>query len=272
MIKVHPIEPAGIPNFVLGLKDLLPASCPASVHNTDTIELLDAGMSDNLGTYPLLRPGRDVDMLICFDSSADIKTANWISLTEGYAKQRGLKGWPVGIGWPSEDDEHPEVALDEEMAPDAQEAHDKLEEAQREDPAPKDEKEAAEIKLKNEGLSYLTVWVGTKEERESDGEPPPSKAVDEDWELMHPTAGVTIAYWPLIANDEVPGISTETSDFLSTWNFEYTPEQIEMTAALARANFKKGEEKMKRTVRAIYERKKKMRLEKEVPESRDEPF
>ena len=61
---------------------------------------MDAGMSNNLPIYPLIRPGRDVDIIVAFDASADIKQENWLSVVDGYARQRGIKGWPIGAGWP----------------------------------------------------------------------------------------------------------------------------------------------------------------------------
>lgn len=62
-------------------------------------------MSNNLPLYPLLRRDRNVDIIICFDASADIKQENWLSVAEGYAKQRNVRGWPVGAGWPGAKDE-----------------------------------------------------------------------------------------------------------------------------------------------------------------------
>jgi hypothetical protein len=44
--------------------------------------------------------------------------------------------------------------------------------------------------------------------------------------------------------------------FISQW----TPEQIDNLVALAKANFGEGAERLRRTVRAVYERKKKQRL------------
>ncbi|KAF3937284.1 Lysophospholipase [Dactylella cylindrospora] len=265
LVKVHPIEPAAIPNYVLGLKDSLPNSVPASVHRTKELQLMDAGMSNNLATYPLLRPGRDVDIVIAFDNSADIKVANWISLTEGYAKQRGVRGWPVGIGWPREGDLNTEAELSSAMeSSSAAESEEKLKKAQEADPGPKTSIEEKRMRKEHKGLGYLTIWVGTKEERESDEEPPPSKAIQDDhWELAKPEAGITIAYFPLIPNEKVPGVDPEVSEWMSTWNFEYTPEQVDKTVALATANFKEGEEQIKRAVRAVYERKKRLRIEKE---------
>ena len=86
LVKVHPIDPAVIPNFALGLKDRLPDTVPESVHEADHLQLMDAGMSNNLPIYPLLRPGRDVDVIIAFDASADVKTDNWVKVADGYAR------------------------------------------------------------------------------------------------------------------------------------------------------------------------------------------
>ena len=62
-------------------------------------------MSNNLPLYPLLRRDRNVDIIVCFDASADIKQENWLSVAERYAKQRSVRGWPVGAGWPRAKDE-----------------------------------------------------------------------------------------------------------------------------------------------------------------------
>lgn len=165
-------------------------------------------MSNNLACYPLLRPGRDVEVLIAFDSSADIQKSNWLAITEGYAKQRKISGWPVNIGWPKSTIKS-ELQKADKSTP--EEAADKLEEAQE-----RDSKRAQT----GDNLGYCTVWVGTKEERQSDEEPPPSKYEDDDFILIKPTAGVTVVYFPLIPNPKVPGVDPEVCTHLSTWNFE----------------------------------------------------
>src|SRR4051794_4631890 len=91
-------------------------------------------MSNNLACYPLLRKGRNVDIMIAFDSSADIQEANWIGYAEGYARQRKIVGWPISIGWPkSESTEQAEQELEEAQAKSTEEAKQKLEEAQAKD-------------------------------------------------------------------------------------------------------------------------------------------
>jgi phospholipase A2 len=259
LVKVHPIDPASIPNFALGLRGFLPASCPESIFEQKNFSFMDAGMSNNLPIYPLLRPGRNVDILVAFDASADVRTDNWLKVADGYARQRGIKGWPVGAGWPPEDETMDELQkdLDNAQAETEQQAQKKMEEAQ--------DKDAATSKKKKD-LGFCNVWVGTTEERVSENEPPDSKQAEEDWELMHHNSGIAVIYYPFLANPKVPGVDPKTSDFMSTWNFVYTPEQIDKVVELARTNYSEGAERTKRTVRAVYERKKRMREKREQDE------
>jgi len=117
-------------------------------------------------------------------------------------------------------------------------------------------------------LGYCTVWIGTTAERSTFPESPTSKRVnpDADWDLMTPDAGIAVVYFPFLPNPKVEGVDPNTSDFMSTWNFVYTPEQIDKVVALARANFEEGKEQTKRCVRAVYERKRNARWAREAKE------
>lgn len=261
LIKIHPFDPATIPNYVLGMREQLPATCPESIFKSDHLQLMDAGMSNNLPIYPLLRPGREVDILVVFDASADIKKDNWLSVVDGYARQRGIKGWPIGAGWPKASSTISSRVqdLDKAQAKSPQEAEDKVAEAQAK------EQKAKANDADSEGLDYCTTWIGSTAERTSTDEPPPSKRLHptSDFQLTAPDAGIAVIYFPFVANPKVPGVDPATSDFMSTWNFIYTPEDVESVIRLARANFEEGKEMTRRTVRAVYERKKKARLQRE---------
>ncbi|KAF4340324.1 phospholipase A2 cytosolic [Fusarium beomiforme] len=286
LVKVHPIDPAKIPNFAYGMHGKLPETTPTSIYDNEYIQLMDAGMSNNLPIYPLLRPGRDVDVLVAFDASADIKTDNWLSVADGYARQRGVKGWPIGIGWPKPGEATSQVVeeLDDAQAKSTSEAEAKLREAKREQDELRQEahEEGKQVMAENDktkfehgdqesgDLGYCTVWVGTNTERST--EPPaPSKALSDEtsWQLMEPDAGIAVIYLPFISNDKVPGISPGTTDYLSTWNFIYTPEQIDNVTALARANYNEGKQQIRDTIRAVYQRKKKLREEAERAQRQD---
>lgn len=335
LIRVHPIDPATIPNYVMGMEGHLPPSCPKSIFGAEHLRLMDAGMSNNLPIYPLLRPGRDVDVVIAFDSSADVKRENWLSVVDGYARQRGIKGWPIGAGWPREDTKVKETAdiLREPQKISEDAVNERITEAQRHDKhnhgrdvsIPNTTEASQETKTaidrpatQDTDLGYCNVWVGTTEERVSGEEPPPSKRLfhpqhadhsESDFNLMRPDAGIAVVYFPLLPNPSAPelpatsslsrpkpgtprssssntseqstssaakvsdparpyaphpgAIDPDVDDFLSTWNFVYTPEQIDSVVGLAKANFAQGEEQVKRVVRGVYERKKSDRLRRE---------
>ncbi|KAI1083463.1 FabD/lysophospholipase-like protein [Whalleya microplaca] len=287
--KVHPIDPAQIPNYTYNMEGKLRFTTPTTIHKNEYIQLMDAGMSNNLPIYPLLRPGRDVDIIVAFDASADVKTDNWLSVADGYARQRGIKGWPVGVGWPKATDSPRKIEqqLDSAQANSAVDSVDKLQQAKDDQDAHRAEaarQEIAEQKMKakhdqshpeDSELGYCTVWVGTTEER-SASPPPPSKALTDDtaWQLTSPHAGIAVAYLPFLRNPKVEAalgggggggdVDPARSDYMSTWNFVYTPEQIDRVVALARANFAEGRDQVRRCVRAVYERKRKMREEREA--------
>ncbi|KAF4125270.1 cytosolic phospholipase A2 [Geosmithia morbida] len=257
--KVHPIDPARIPNFAYRMHGKLPKTTPASVYDQEYIQLMDAGMSNNLPVYPLLRPGRNVDVMITFDNSADVRTDNWLSVVDGYARQRGIKGWPLGIGWPKPDESATQTQTDlaeaQGQVHTAQEADWKIREAKS---------QAAAAGTASQDLGYCTIWVGKTEERTSEPPPPPKAIGPPDaWRLMEADAGIAVVYLPLLPNDKVPNVSPGETDFLSTWNFVYTPEQIDKVVQLARANYDEGKDQIRETVRAVYERKKATRLEAE---------
>ena len=274
LIKVHPIDPASIPNFCLGLEGRLPPSCPKNIFQSSHLQLMDAGMSNNLPIYPLLRPGRDIDIIVAFDASADIKTENWLSVADGYAKQRGVKGWPIGLGWPKEDATRAQTRQELELAQASspQEAAGRVAEAREQQRENANSTEAAVVAGQHTSpdeadLGYCTVWIGTTEERSSSPSSPTSKRLDPeaDWELLTPD-GIAVIYFPFLPNPKVEGVDPNTSDFMSTWNFVYTPEQIDKVVALARANFEEGKEQTRRCVRAVYERKRNARLMREEKE------
>lgn len=277
--KVHPIGPASIPNFCVGMQGRLPETTPESIFTSDHLQLMDAGMSNNLPIYSCLRPGRDVDILIAFDASADIKTENWLQVTEGYALQRGIKGWPLGAGWPKPSDT-PATAtaqLDAAQAATAAEVEAKLAAAKAEHAEHMEEvaqDEAARDNKTSSGpgddgdagdLGYCSVWVGSTEERAPTdaGTRPKAKAFAEDWQLMEPDAGIAVVYFPFLANARVAGVDPAASTYMSTWNFVYAPEEVQSVVELARANFEEGGERTRRVVRAVYERKRKARVERE---------
>jgi phospholipase A2 len=268
LIKVHPIDPAALPNFAYGMQGQLPQSCPQSIYEAKYLQLMDAGMSNNLPIYPLLRPGRNVDVIIAFDASADVKTDNWLKVVDGYARQRNIIGWPIGAGWPPASETAQEVTddLEKAQAKSQDDALEHLKEAQKDNAATQSNQSSSP---QVNDLGYCNVWVGSTAERTTSGDQPSAKLLDDgtwDETVGGDDAGITVVYFPLLKNEKMPGVDPKTSDYLSTWNFVYSPDQIDDVVGLARANFAEGADQTKRTIRAIYERKKRKRLEREKEE------
>ncbi|KAK4889284.1 hypothetical protein LTR27_011890 [Elasticomyces elasticus] len=258
LVKVHPIDPAVIPNFALGLRDKLPAATPESIHHTTHLQLMDAGMANNLPIYPLLRPGRDVDVIIAFDASADVKGDNWIKVADGYARQRNIKGWPMGAGWPpsTNTEEITKYQLDEAEDPTSAKTASSGSDDKYFQPPHKE-------------LGYCTVWAGTKQENNEYMDDTAHNCIeseDDDRHLKAANAGIAVVYFPFLANEKAPGVDPLKDEFMSTWNFVYTPAQIDSVVKLARANYQEGKEQTRRTIRAIWERKRTQRLEREQAE------
>ncbi|KAM0741966.1 hypothetical protein ACQRIT_002143 [Beauveria bassiana] len=263
LATVHPIDPAIIPNYAYQMHGKLAKTATPSMYENEHIQLMDAGMSNNLPIYPLLRPGRGVDILISFDASADIKTDNWLAVADGYARQRGIKGWPVGVGWPQD-----EIKAVHEMK--AAEAHSTAQADAKIEQAKSDQKQQQQQQQQQQSqkvsdLGYCTVWIGTTEERTTKEQAPATQPVSETehWRLSDPNAGLAVVYVPFLPNDKVPGVSPAESDFMSTWNFIYTPDNIDDVVRLARANYDEGKAQVRNTVRAVYERKKQLRIKRE---------
>lgn len=255
LVKIHPIDPAVIPNFALGLKDRLPAASPDSIHDSTHLQLMDAGFVNNLPIYPLLRPGRQVDVLIAFDASADVKGDNWIKVVDNYARQRNIKGWPMGAGWPPQW-KGEEVSISQVDATQLS-ANEHIKDAIA---------GTKYIESEQRDLSYCTVWSGNTEERqEYMDEPSPNRieSREDQKHLMSPDAGIAVIYFPFLKNDKVPGVDPLKAEFMSTWNFVYKPDEIDKVVALARANFEEGKEQTRRTIRMVWERKRTQRLQRE---------
>ncbi len=299
LVRMHPIEPGKIPNFALGMKGQLPLTCSEGVYKNEYLELMDAGMSNNLPLYPLLRRGRDIDIIICFDASADIKEENWLAVADGYVKSHGIKGWPVGAGWPKRKDET-KKELDAADATTAQQAAGKIAELRErrrssKEKTPKEDRPSESTKQEDRpsdnetkdtapkekhekepdaDLTYCNIWTGPSPsspttKRITPSSPSPSPKTTNTDSPPHnqrpipPTPGITLIYLPLLPNPKTPGVDPSTSPYLSTWNFIYTPEQIDKVVSLAKANFDEGEGEIRRAVRGVWEGKRARRLEGE---------
>ncbi|CEP10098.1 hypothetical protein [Parasitella parasitica] len=111
MSSYHPISPSSFPNPFYKLSSTYTIQGenkeikrPEALVDSKELYLMDAGMDNNIPFYPLMRQGRDVDVILAIDLSADIQTATHFDRAESYIKRRGIQGWPTGAGWPKERD------------------------------------------------------------------------------------------------------------------------------------------------------------------------
>lgn len=72
-----------------------------------------------------------------------------------------------------------------------------------------------------------------------------------------------LIYLPLLPNEKCPGVIPETTEYMSTWNFQYTPEEIDNVVSLAERNFEEGRDRIRRAVKAVWLRKREVRLQRE---------
>jgi cytosolic phospholipase A2 len=183
----------------------------------------------------------------------------------GYAKQKGIIGWPVGVGWPRDTSAKENVeSLTSAESSSKQEAQSKLASAKAK-PSPDTPNDVITQKY---GLGHCNIWIGTTTERDHSQEPPSSKRpleIDESWKLDN-DAGIMLIYLPLLPNEKCPGVIPESTEYMSTWNFQYTPEQIDSVIGLAERNFEVGEQRIRRAIKAMWMRKREVRLEKEREE------
>ncbi|KNC98364.1 uncharacterized protein SPPG_06072 [Spizellomyces punctatus DAOM BR117] len=82
--EIHPISPARFPNIVYKLDNF------EHLIEEKTIALMDSGMDNNIPFPPLLRPERNVDVIIALDASMDIGVDPWLIRAEAYARERGF--------------------------------------------------------------------------------------------------------------------------------------------------------------------------------------
>lgn len=246
---IHPISPASFPNPFYKMATTVQTKDETqdkeeilrseSLVESEQIGLMDAGMDNNIPFYPLLRKGRDVDIIISLDLSADIQDAPFFDRAEGYVKRRGINGWPVGAGWPKK--------VPEESIPVVQDNNKKSSE--------KENKSKSKY-----ALNTCTIFESNSSEITPDNNDTASTKTT----YPENTNPITLVYFPLIVNENYdPEFDPQSAEFCSTWNFVYTSEQVNKLHGLAEANIKDNLEKVRKVVKETWERKRNDRLKKQ---------
>lgn len=117
----HPLHAGKIPNpFYLSPKKSPLAQGQGHDH-TPRIQLMDAGLDNNMPMQPFLHPGRDVDVLINCDFSSDVQDSTAMIRLKKFCEGRGLQLVdraelpPVG-GVPRNEEGEPTVLTAEQVA------------------------------------------------------------------------------------------------------------------------------------------------------------
>ncbi|KAG9324934.1 hypothetical protein KVV02_005173 [Mortierella alpina] len=236
--QIHPLSPSCFPNPTYKLPNPEPEA--EAFSQRKNIYLNDAGMDNNLPLYPLLRPGRNIDVILAFDSSADIESVPWFEKTDEYVKRRGIERWPPVSKTRAEQLEKQEGGPPRKM-------------------------------------THFEIFQGiVADDRDADliaspeksGKQPTAKsAATEEGFKAHP---ITLIYFPLIPNVEYQKEFNPALDpFCSTFNFEIKEEQVELLAGLGEKNFGKGLEDVRKVLKETWQRKKRQRLEREKQEKKN---
>ncbi|KAI9481693.1 MAG: acyl transferase/acyl hydrolase/lysophospholipase [Benjaminiella poitrasii] len=282
---IHPISPASFPNPFYKMSTTVQTKDESneeilrseSLVESEQIGLMDAGMDNNIPFYPLMRRGRDVDIILIIDSSADIQETPYFDRAEGYVKRRGVKGWPVGAGWPKPEKINKELAAEDKDSVSITSINEcvintpigvnyhtsKLDTATEEGEEGSKETISSAPKPIKYALNTCTIFESSSSEITPAN---PADATSSTHTTTYPenTNPITLVYFPLIVNSNYdPEFDPQTAEFCSTWNFVYSSEQVNKLHGLAEANVKDNLEEVRKVIRETWKRKRNERLKKE---------
>ncbi|KAJ2518021.1 hypothetical protein H4217_003602 [Coemansia sp. RSA 1939] len=211
----------------------------AELESEQLLSLMDAGLENNLPFAPLLRKERNVDMIVCLDSSANIDIMPWFARAEAWAAKHEVGRWPWGARPWAADPLRPsksEIEMSRSMLSSTKEAS-----------------KATEGRLKDRNVKCAVF----------DRPLAPSPLRSNSSRLSSaPEPSTTILYLPLTSNKEFrdPEFDPETADFCATFNDKWMPEQVDLLADLTSFNFMQEAERIRSAVKEAYERKRAYRL------------
>ncbi|KAJ2298977.1 hypothetical protein IW139_001987, partial [Coemansia sp. RSA 353] len=236
----HPIPPYTLHNpFYIGEQPSASQSGKlAELESKPLLSLMDAGMENNLPFAPLLRPERNVDVIVCLDSSANIDIMPWFARAEAWAGDHGVERWPWGARPWSADPLRPskaEVKLDQSTLSGTRSV-----------------RESVNKRIRDDNIRCVVF------DQPVASSPLPKK----NGSLPRP---ITILYIPLLPNAKFrdPDFDPETADFCGTFNDQWTTEQINLLADLASFNLTQEVSRIRDALKVAYKRKRAHRLYEE---------
>lgn len=216
-VQHHPLHACNEHNYMFRLTPVLKGHArPPGIENSPRIHLIDSGLDNNCPTYVLLRPEREIDVILNMDASSDVQKDSFQERIDQMGSRRGLK---------------------------YTKRHDL-----RPDPNPTNPD-------RFNGL-YAQIYDGVPCERpetvvDSYGHtvtnPPGATCLFENTVIYLP-----LLPNERVAHDFDPS----TAKFSGSYNLIWTPEQVEILVNVARANFVQGEKTIKLALMDAYLRKK----------------
>lgn len=190
---------------------------PRGIENSPRIHLIDSGMDNNCPTYVLLRPEREVDVIINMDASSDVQKDNFQERVDQIGCRRGLKF----------SKRNPEFKAGD-------------------DPKDRNRFKGMYAQLYDSGRIERPPTVVDSYGRTVNNPPAATSNVE-----------CAMVYMPLLPNERaVPGYDPSTAKFSGSYNLVWTPEQVEMLVKVCVANCEDGEETVKMALREAWQRKK----------------
>ena len=251
------------------------------------ISLMDAGMSNNIPFYPLLRPGRDVDIIVIADSSSDVDRwgLEWLRRAACYARRKHLDFWPENVGWTGASSEQTGGSQDT-CCPEPEEKLTK---------SPSSVGASSGLEpLRNALKKALPEFLQKSGDKASNGKSDSTgsrmpRRQPEDAEPSRITTtsrpqlceiytgrdtgsgasfrnGLVVAYYPMLPNANHPTdpkFDPASASFCATYRIQYTAEQFEKILALGNVNFTDGLERLREKVKTAWEKKRDNRLASE---------
>jgi cytosolic phospholipase A2 len=226
----HPLHACNEHNYMFHMTSVPKGQArPPGIENSPRIHLLDSGLDNNCPTYVLLRPEREVDVIIHMDSSSDVHKDVFQERVDQIGSRRGIR--------------YTKRVIDTDSPPQA----------------PPDPSRSQTDCQRHSDYEYGQIYDGHLCPR-------PTEVIDSyGHTVTNPPAAVchkenTIVYMPLLNNeDAVPGYDPSTAKWSGSYNLVWTPEQVEMLLKVSAANFAKAQVNIKKVLIEAYEKKKALR-------------
>lgn len=218
----HPLHACNEHNFLYHFSPVEPGQVrPPGLENSPRIHLIDSGLHNNLPTYVLLHPKREVDVIISMDASSDVMKDSFQKRIDQIGSRRGLKF------------------------------------TKRHDVKPREEVNDPD---RFRGL-YSQIYDGIPCARPStvvdaygrEVKNPPAPVCN------RPCTMVYLPLLP--NERPVPGYDPSTASFSGSYNLIWTEEQVQTLVRVCAANFEDGQDATKVALREAWERKKHQRLQ-----------